>query len=564
MGKPRGFLVGSRRGAGMLNYALAVGLIAVVAIVSTQQLGEGARGLFTLAGNVLSGGYNGVGLNNGPAPDTAAPQIAAQSFSIREDAAQGALIGTVVASDDLAVTGFTIASGNGAGHFAIDAAGVLRLAAAGVGALNAAAPPYSLGISARDAAGNAGQATVTVTVADATAPLIASGQSFTVTEGATSGATIGSVAASDNIGVTGFAITGCSVACAGHFAVSPAGVLSLTPTGAAQLAAGVTRTLTLTASDASGAVSPPMTVAIAITDGTAPQIPADQSFSIVQGSAASSAVGTVGATDNIGVTGFAITGCTASCGGYFAISSAGAITLTSAGASGIASGTTLTLTIQASDAAGNSASRAVSVAVTKATPTITFLGSFAAASASNLQIGPARPDRIIVIAAQRERDVAELQVLPTIGGVATTVVYQSSMIDPMSMGYSVVTTGTAINIAATSAQRLMAWSITGVTGLHNVATNSSTTANIDPGFSGVVPGAAFIGVARTRSTMASYSSSSIGVLDASVTDAYTVSGGNQSGWVGAHAVSNASGSATLRMTGSSAFSSGFAIVGQFR
>lgn len=567
MSRSGGFLFGlrrARRGAGLLNYALVVGLIAVVAIAATRQLGDGAKGLFTIAGNVLNNGYNGSGLYNGPPPDTSAPQIAAQSFSIREDAAQGALIGTVLASDDVAVTGFTIVSGNTNGYFQIDAAGTLRLTAAGVGNLNASAPPYALAIAARDGANNAGQATVTVTIGDATAPQIGASQSFAVLEDATSGATIGTVAASDNIGVTGFAITGCSPSCAGYFAISPTGVLSLTPAGAGQLTPGSTSTLTVTASDASGATSPPVTITIAITDNTAPQIPSGQSFSIVQGVAANSAVGTVSATDNLAVTGFSITGCTASCAGYFAISAAGELTLTSAGASGIASNTTLTVTIQATDEAGNTASRTVEVAVTKPTPTITFLGSFVAASASNLSIGPARPDRIIVVAAQRERDPAELQASPTVNGNAMTIIAQPQISDPLVMSYAVVTTGTSINIAATSAQRLMAWSITGVTSLHLSATATSATTVVDMGTSSMVSGAAVIAVARTRSTMGSYTAGTTGALGTAAVPAYTASGGNQSGWAGTSALSTGTGNATIRLIGGSNFSSGYGIAGIFK
>lgn len=98
-----------------------------------------------------------------------APRITPTTMSIREDAAAGALLGTVAVTDvntqDLR-SAFAIVGGTGAGLFGIDAAsGAIRLTNAGV--LNAAATPtYTLTVRASDngtpALGGTGVVSVTV------------------------------------------------------------------------------------------------------------------------------------------------------------------------------------------------------------------------------------------------------------------------------------------------------------------------------------------------------------------------------------------------------------------
>ncbi|WP_137889444.1 DVUA0089 family protein, partial [Pseudomonas sp. 2FE] len=97
-------------------------------------------------------------------------------------------------------------------------------------------------------------------------------------------------------------------------------------------------------------------------DTTAPTITANQTFSYAENHTANSSLGTVGATDTSGVTGyrFAATGTSTSADGFFAISNSGVISLTNAGAAaGAASNdfetgaNTFILAVQAVDAAGN-------------------------------------------------------------------------------------------------------------------------------------------------------------------------------------------------------------------
>ncbi|KFB74111.1 MAG: hypothetical protein AW09_000606 [Candidatus Accumulibacter phosphatis] len=95
--------------------------------------------------------------------DVTAPVVAAPAapFSYAENSAAGILIGTVTATDNVGVTGYTIASGNTAGYFAIDATGKITLTAAGAAAPAAndfettpADNSFTLGVTASDAAGN--------------------------------------------------------------------------------------------------------------------------------------------------------------------------------------------------------------------------------------------------------------------------------------------------------------------------------------------------------------------------------------------------------------------------
>ena len=91
--------------------------------------------------------------------DTVAPLITpSQTLSYVENQTSGFSIGTIIASDAIGVTGFSIVSGNENGFFAIDPAGNLILTEAGVTAaandFEIVPNTFTLGITATDAAGN--------------------------------------------------------------------------------------------------------------------------------------------------------------------------------------------------------------------------------------------------------------------------------------------------------------------------------------------------------------------------------------------------------------------------
>ncbi|MFB2736805.1 Ig-like domain-containing protein, partial [Umezakia ovalisporum] len=148
------------------------------------------------------------------AVDDTAPVInPGQSFTYPENQATGYQVGTVAATDNLAVTGYAIVSGNEGNFFTIDNNGVITLTPAGVAAaandFETLPNSFTLGITATDADGNTSTATnvtITVTDVDDTAPVINPGQSFTYPENQATGYQVGTVTATDNLAVTGYAI----------------------------------------------------------------------------------------------------------------------------------------------------------------------------------------------------------------------------------------------------------------------------------------------------------------------------------------------------------------------
>lgn len=332
------------------------------------------------------------------APDTTAPEVtAAQTFSYAENSAAGTVVATVAATDAVGVTGYSITTGNDAGYYAIDSTGKITLTAAGAAAgvasndFETTPNAFTLGVTATDAAGNVSAATdVVLNVTDvvetapvptftlaAAAPSVAEGTaaSFTLT------ATVASaVAQTFNVIITGDnknGTAGITNADASDFPVVVPVVLAAGETS-------VTFDLTPNANDGiegfqgfqvslldssfnTVATSSTVVITDATTDITAPVVTAGQTFSYAENKAADAVLGTVVATDAVGVTGYEIT--TGNDAGYFAIDAAGVITLTAAGAAaGIASNdfettpNAFTLGVVATDAAGN-ASTATSVAL---------------------------------------------------------------------------------------------------------------------------------------------------------------------------------------------------------
>jgi methionine-rich copper-binding protein CopC len=108
-------------------------------------------------------------------------------------------------------------------------------------------------------------------VTDSAAPLVAAGQAFSNPENKAAGDLLGTVAATDNVGVTGFAIA--SGDASGFFAIDSTGKITLTAAGASLTAASNdfetapnAFTLGVTATDAVGNVSAPVNVVLNVTD----------------------------------------------------------------------------------------------------------------------------------------------------------------------------------------------------------------------------------------------------------------------------------------------------------
>ncbi|WP_308410783.1 beta strand repeat-containing protein, partial [Cylindrospermopsis raciborskii] len=147
--------------------------------------------------------------------DTTPVVNANQTFSYAERQVANFQVGTVTATGAVGVTSFAIASGNNSGFFAINNSGVITLTAAGAAASAASNDfetnpnTFTLGITASDAANNTSSpvnVTINVTDVDDTAPVVNANQTFSYAEGKTANFQVGTVTATDAVGVTSFAI----------------------------------------------------------------------------------------------------------------------------------------------------------------------------------------------------------------------------------------------------------------------------------------------------------------------------------------------------------------------
>ncbi|MCA1246170.1 tandem-95 repeat protein, partial [Massilia sp. MS-15] len=217
-----------------------------------------------------------------PPADASAPVVAAgQVFSYAENRADGTLLGTVSASDNVGVTGFrfgaTGTTTSADGYFSIGNDGKVRLTTTGAAA-NAASNDYengansfTHGVQARDAAGNWSAAVnlvLSVTNIDEQAPLFTSGTTASVVEGQ---AVLYTASANDNLDFTDKVVS---------YAIKPgagdANLLAIhTGTGVVRLASGnldagakSSYTFTVVAQDATGNLrEQAVTVAVTYSNG---------------------------------------------------------------------------------------------------------------------------------------------------------------------------------------------------------------------------------------------------------------------------------------------------------
>ena len=138
------------------------------------------------------------------ANDNAPIIIAAQSFSIDENSANGSTIGTVVATDaDASPTTYqdwTITSGNTDNAFAIgSSSGEITVVDASKLDYETEPTSYNLSITVSDGVNTSSTETVTINVNDLNdnTPVITASQSFSIDENGENGASIGTVAATD-------------------------------------------------------------------------------------------------------------------------------------------------------------------------------------------------------------------------------------------------------------------------------------------------------------------------------------------------------------------------------
>lgn len=191
-------------------------------------------------------------------------------------------------------------------------------------------------------------------------------------------------------------------------------------------------------------------------------------------------------------------------------------------------------------------------------PEITLLGT----ALGTYDIGPARPDRIVVIAGQREQDASGAYGNFTITGFTVNGVYRGASSDPMGMDYALVPTGTTVTVSGGSA-RWCVWLITGVTQLEQTLTG--TVSGTDVTMSGTFSGkpAAVLAISRSRSVMNSGSVSSTGLVRGHVLDTTNNSGSGASGWIASHANVDGAGAGALIHTSANAYSAGIGAAGVF-
>jgi MYXO-CTERM domain-containing protein len=226
-----------------------------------------------------------------------APTIANQTFRINVGSANGTAVGTVTASDPDSgnVLSYSLAvAGNTGSAFSINpTSGAISV---NNNAALAANTTFSLTVTVTDGGGLSASATVTVNVNKA--PSL-SNQSFSVNEGTANDTSIGAVAASDAGDTLSYSITAGNTS--GAFSInSSTGVISVSSSAALVYATNPTFSLTVRVTD-SGGLNTSATVTVNVNAPGAPvnnaPVIANQTFTINDGSANGTVVGSVVASD---------------------------------------------------------------------------------------------------------------------------------------------------------------------------------------------------------------------------------------------------------------------------
>ncbi len=204
-------------------------------------------------------------------------------------------------------------------------------------------------------------------------PSIPPGQEFIYSENQSEGFVVGTVVASDNAEVSGFRIL--SGNDDGFFQINTDGQISLTAVGVAAAAASNdfetqpnAFNLEIEAIDAAGnTYSELVAVLLSDVDDEDPVLSQGQNFSYAESQSEGFVVGTVLATDNVAVTGYSIIA--GNDDDFFAISANGEVSLTAAGAASASNDfetgpNIFSLTVEATDAAGNTGTEIVTISVT--------------------------------------------------------------------------------------------------------------------------------------------------------------------------------------------------------
>ena len=226
------------------------------------------------------------------------PSISTQTFLINEGSSNGTSVGTVVASDPDSgnVLSYSITAGNTGSAFSINP-GTGLLSVNNSGALvYASNPSFALTVTVTDSGGLSASATVTVNVNKA--PTI-SNQSFSINDGSSNGTAVGAVVASDAGDTLSYSITAGNTGSAFSINAST-GVISVSNSAAVAYATNPSFALTVQVTDGGG-LSATATITVNVNAPPAPvnnaPVIANQTFSVDDGSANGTVVGTVIASD---------------------------------------------------------------------------------------------------------------------------------------------------------------------------------------------------------------------------------------------------------------------------
>jgi YD repeat-containing protein len=248
-------------------------------------------------------------------------------------------------TDNVGVTGYQIFSCSG-----VDCSSFSQLTSTSATIYNAtglgSAVSYSFRVRAYDAASNVGgfSNTASATTADSTPPSGPSSLSATALPSGTQ-IDLGWPAASDNVGVVGYVVERCTGAGCGSF--SQVANITSTSYSSTSLASSTSYSFRVRAYDARSNYGSYTPTATAVTpDASPPSAPA--SLTATAASTTEINLSWLAASDNVGVSGYAIERCSgAGCGGFAQI---GTSTVTSYGASGLAAGTAYSFRVRAYDA----------------------------------------------------------------------------------------------------------------------------------------------------------------------------------------------------------------------
>lgn len=282
------------------------------------------------------------------------PSSGDQGFNIDENAANGTLVGTILASDpdQNQVLSYFITSGNTNNAFSINSQTGEICVASSSALVNMST--FNLTINVRDNGTPVMSidCQATITVNQVNMPPVIQNQTFNVNENTPQGTTIGVLQASDpNAGQT-LTFTIISGNSNNAFALSPSGVLSVANSSALNYEQLSSVTLTISVTDnGNPAASSQASVVVAIADiNENPYIPAGQNYSVAYTAPQGTVIGTVSASDpdyNQSLTYSIING---NSSGAFTINSAtGVISVLNSSALRKLMNKTITLTVKVTD-----------------------------------------------------------------------------------------------------------------------------------------------------------------------------------------------------------------------